>query len=212
MAKQARGIASNNPGNIRYDGTPWQGLADPPSDGAFCRFLSPQHGIRAIARNLIAYQDKSGIRTIGAAIARWAPPSDNNPTAAYAANVARAVGVDVDDVVSFHSYGVLRPMVEAIIRQENGAQPYSGAVIDEGLRRAGVVPDGATALRTSLTAPETAAGATGTIGGALTVAGQQVQTVAGESRWLVLLGTALLVAGALIGAWAVWRRAKVAQP
>lgn len=207
-----RGIANHNPGNIRFDGTPWQGLASPPSDGAFCRFVSPQHGIRALARNLISYQDKAGIRTIAAAIARWAPPSDNNPTAAYAANVARAAGVDVDDVVDFHRHAVLAPVVRAIILQENGVQPYSAAVIDEGLRRAGVVPEGATPLRSTLTAPETAAGATGTLGGALTVAGQQVQTVAGESRWLVLLGTALLVGGALLGAWAVWRRAKVAQP
>lgn len=30
-----RGIRNNNPGNIRYDGTNWQGLDNPPSDGTF---------------------------------------------------------------------------------------------------------------------------------------------------------------------------------
>lgn len=214
MQALPRGISLNNPGNIEYrSDTPWQGLDTPPSDGRFCRFTSPQWGIRAMARTLIAYQDKAGIRTIGDAIARWAPPSDNNPTEAYALSVAKAAGVNVGDAVDFHSYAILRAVVPAIIRQENGQQPYSAAVIDEGLRRAGVVrpvsmAPTATAAR-ALVAPESVAGATGTVGGTLIAASQQVQAVAGESKWLTLAGVALLVAGALLGAWAVWRRARV---
>lgn len=209
MAKQLSiGIANNNPGNIEYDGTPWQGLDSPPSDGRFCRFRTAQDGIRAIARNLIAYQDKASIRTIRGAITRWAPPSDNNPTEAYIANVARAAGVDDDDVIDLHSYAVLEPMIRAITLQENGQQPYAQDVIDEGLRRAGVVKP-TTPAAAAIRAPEAIGGATGTVGGTLIAASQQVQAVAGTSKWVVLVGVALLVAGALIGALGAWRRARV---
>lgn len=209
MAKQLSiGIANNNPGNIEYDGTPWQGLDSPPSDGRFCRFRTAQDGIRAIARNLIAYQDKASIRTIRGAITRWAPPSDNNPTEAYIANVARAAGVDDDDVIDLHSYAVLEPMIRAITLQENGQQPYAQDVIDEGLRRAGVVKP-TTPAAAAIRAPESIGGATGTVGGTLIAASQQVQAVAGTSKWVVLAGVALLVAGALIGALGAWRRARV---
>jgi hypothetical protein len=70
----ARGIRNNNPGNIRYTGTPWQGLDEPKSDGQFCRFANPCWGIRAIARTLITYQDKHGLNSVYQMIARWAPP------------------------------------------------------------------------------------------------------------------------------------------
>lgn len=136
---QPRGVRNHNPGNIEYNGTPWQGLADPPSDGRFCRFADPTWGIRAIARVLITYQDKHGINTVRGIINRWAPPVEND-TGAYAAHVAGKVGVGPDDQISVHEYAVMRPLIEAIILHENGVQPYSAAQIDKGLVLAGVEP------------------------------------------------------------------------
>lgn len=134
-----RGIRNNNPGNIET-GANWQGLADPASDGRFCKFTKPVYGIRAIARILITYRDRHGIRTIHDAIARWAPPEDDNPTVAYANHVAAKVGVGPHEPVDLGRYEVARPLVEAIILHENGQQPYTDAQIDKGLVLAGIEP------------------------------------------------------------------------
>ena len=53
-----RGIRNNNPGNIRRNGDPWQGLAKEQNDREFFTFKSAVYGIRALARLLITYQDK----------------------------------------------------------------------------------------------------------------------------------------------------------
>ena len=143
MTKVTRGIRANNPGNIEK-GEPWQGLAKPEDmtveqkkEKRFAVFKDPTFGIRAIARILITYQDKHGLGTIEKMIGRWAPPSEND-TKKYAAFVAKAVGVDVDDKVDVHEYEIIRPMIEAIILMENGTQPYTDAQIEKGLTLAGI--------------------------------------------------------------------------
>ena len=134
------GIRLNNPLNLIHVGkNKWQGLADPPNEGRFCRFISPVWGIRAAALNLIQYQDRHGIRTIAGLVAKWAPVSDNNNVPAYVRSVAKRSGFSATLPLDLHSYGHLRPIVEAMIHHENGQNPYSDAVIDEGLRRAGVI-------------------------------------------------------------------------
>jgi hypothetical protein len=133
------GIRLNNPCNLVHVGrNKWQGLADPPNEGRFCRFISPAFGIRAAALNVIAYQDRHGIHTIKALVEKWAPISEND-TASYVRSVAKRSGYGATTPLDFHSYSHLRPVIEAMIWHENGVQPYSGEVIDEGLRRAGVV-------------------------------------------------------------------------
>ena len=155
MAKQLpRGIRNNNPGNIEW-GSPWQGLRpqNERTDNRFAQFTDPVFGIRALACVLITYQDKrwaangSKIDSVKEIIERWAPSFENN-TQAYANSVAallEGVGPD-DEVVDVHNFDHLRPIVEGIIRHENGRGPlktenswYTAAQIEEGLRRAGVV-------------------------------------------------------------------------
>lgn len=165
-AKLPRGVRNNNPGNIEL-GDPWQGLAPKQTDGRFAQFVSPAYGIRALARTLITYQDKYGIRTVTGAINRWAPPVEND-TGAYVRQVQKAVGGDLIDA---HDYASLRPMVEAIVRHENGQGPlknantwYNTATIDEGLRLAGVrkpATEVAAVPVTKETMAATAAGAAG---------------------------------------------------
>jgi len=151
MAKLPRGIRNNNPGNIEW-GDPWQGLLEPKkrTDKRFAQFENPTMGIRAIARTLITYQDKYGIKTIEDAIHRWAPPNEND-TLSYSSHVARLAEVSPNQVVDFQNYTALKAMVEGIIRHENGNprtyglnpkananEWYDDTIIDEGLRLAGV--------------------------------------------------------------------------
>lgn len=136
----SRGLHSNNPGNIRRDGTKWQGMAEDQSgDAEFVVFDAPKWGIRAIARIIISYHDKYELNTIRGIIHRWAPPSEND-TDAYVMDVATRVGVGADNTLDVTKYGVMRPLVEAIIHHENGSQPYGKDVLDAGLKLAGIEP------------------------------------------------------------------------
>lgn len=155
-----QGIRLNNPGNIER-GDPWQGLHDIQSNERFCRFVAAKWGIRAIARTLITYQDKHSIVTVAGAISRWAPPSDNNPTDNYIGFVSGVVGVRSDDLIDFTDYRVMHGLVAGIIKFENGVQPYDDAMIDAGLRLAGIdVPAKPLKKSRTIVASTAAAGAT----------------------------------------------------
>ncbi len=147
-----RGIRNNNPGNLRRNGDPWQGLAERQGDVEFFTFKSAIYGIRALARTLIAYQDKHGLRTIRQIISRWAPPNENN-TNAYIRAVAADTGQDADQIFDMHRFDHLLPLAKAIIRHENGQQPYTDVELTKGLVLAGVEPE-----KTNLQASRTVKG------------------------------------------------------
>ena len=87
-----RGVRNANPGNLRaVTGVQWLGQVGV-DDVGFAVFDTPQHGIRAMAKQLLAYQQKHGLNTIAGIINRWAPSVEND-TGAYVADVASAVGV-----------------------------------------------------------------------------------------------------------------------
>lgn len=120
-----RGLRNRNPGNIRYvEGitSKYEGCTG--SDGAFCIFDTDRHGIRALCRLLLVYQTKHGLNTVRGCIDRWAPPSEND-TAAYIDAVSRALNVAPDDEIDLHLDFVLAGFASAIIRHENGQQPYA---------------------------------------------------------------------------------------
>lgn len=126
-----RGIRNNNPGNIRADGTAWEGLATPNSDGTFFIFKDATYGIRAIARILSNYVSNDGVAsTVTGLISRWAPPSEND-TASYINDVANQIGVGPDDVIDVNAY--MPGLVAAIVDHENGVQPYAAATIQNGI-------------------------------------------------------------------------------
>ena len=126
-----RGIRNNNPGNIRYTGTAWEGLSDPPSDGTFCVFTDPVYGIRALARILTNYVGADNVRpTVTGLISRWAPPSEND-TASYIADVSSRLGVDPNATLDLSSS--LPELVGAIISHENVVNPYDPTLIVRGV-------------------------------------------------------------------------------
>jgi hypothetical protein len=128
---QTKGIRLNNPGNIER-GAKWKGLSDVQSDPRFCSFTDPEYGIRALCKVLLTYQRKYNITTIHGMINRWAPPHEN-PTAAYVSNVAKWSGFGAKVPVDLSKRENLAKIAKAIIRQENGVQPYSDDLILMGV-------------------------------------------------------------------------------
>ena len=128
-------IVSNNPGNIRFTGVQWDGLDDPPQDARnFCRFVTMSDGVRALAKVLLAYQDKHNLHTIREMITRLAPPSENN-TGGYFADVAHRMATGPDDPIDVHQADVMGGMVAAISWHETG-QHIDAQVIADGVARA----------------------------------------------------------------------------
>lgn len=176
MAKeQTLGVRLNNPGNLEW-GSPWEGLvpreqsryykSGTPQQQRFCEFADAASGIRAIARTLITYfdkrkaQDGSPIDTVAEVVARWAPSFENN-TSAYANHVARLMSVDPDQILDIKSYDVMRGLVTGIIAHENAGYAYPAEVVEEGLRRAGVVKKITQKNNVPLTKETVAAGVAG---------------------------------------------------
>lgn len=129
-----RGVRNNNPGNLEASSSnPWVGQTG--SDGRFAKFETPEHGIRALGRNLLSYQ-RQGIDTVGEIINRWAPPSDNNDTAAYIKSVCAQLGVKADQPLDASNPDTLQALCAAIIKHENGSQPYSNEQLSTGVSAA----------------------------------------------------------------------------
>lgn len=191
--KTTRGWRNRNPGNIEHStANKWQGLAGPPSDGRFCRFVSHEFGLRALAVLLVSYQDRHGLRTVRAIVTRWAPPREND-TAAYITAVARRIGVGPDDPLDLHRHAHLRPLVEAVVAHECAGLVYPAAVVDRALTLAGVPP----------AAPRTlaeVAAATGTGRGAVMVGAAGVATALAQAAPAIqaLGGLAPVVAVAVV--------------
>ncbi|KFE51137.1 structural protein P5 [Pseudomonas syringae] len=142
----ARGLRNNNPGNIDYNPrNDWQGQLppDPTIEKRFARFDTPENGIRALAKLLINYRGKDGmpgvglqgIDTVREAINRWAPSVENN-TDAYVKAVSVEAGVLANESIDIRDRRILLGIVTAIIKHENGSNPYSPDVIADGVRRA----------------------------------------------------------------------------
>ena len=127
------GLRNRNPGNIDWIVNPlqrWRGMIA--RNGRFGVFDTDANGVRAIGKELERAASR-GARTVdhliggipqkdGSRYDAWAPPQEND-TAAYVRNVAKWVGVGANDAIDIH--GLLPELTAAIIRQENGAQPYA---------------------------------------------------------------------------------------
>lgn len=132
----ARGIRNNNPGNIRH-GDKWQGLSAEQTDSEFCVFSQPEYGIRALCRILRTYQHKYGLRDVHSIINRFAPPVEND-TESYIKSVCLKLDVTPETLIDLEEKGIMLNLLKAIIRHENGEQPYSDEVLLQGIEMAGV--------------------------------------------------------------------------
>ena len=125
-----RGIRNNNPGNIRH-GAKWQGLADVQLDKDFCTFKSAEYGIRAIARILRTYEDKYELNTIAGILNRYAPTIEND-TSSYIKHVADELDITPNTKIVLTNDRLLS-IIRAIIKHENGIQPYPNDIIMGGI-------------------------------------------------------------------------------
>lgn len=131
MLKDTVGFRNKNPGNLRY--SPAQTFlgqigVDPKG---YLIFDTMENGVRAMVKVLRTYL-RSGVNTPEKIAARYAPPSDNNPTAAYSGFIAAKLGIPTNGVVD---EGRMPELVSGMIEFENGGG-LSAAVLAEGVRLA----------------------------------------------------------------------------
>lgn len=122
------GLRNNNPGNLVKTDNTWDGEVK--GEGLFSSFATPEHGLRALCKNLLAY-NKRGYTTVEQIIGRWAPPNEND-TAAYTAAVSKALGVPADKSLDLTDINTLTALCASITQHENGSNPYSQEQIATG--------------------------------------------------------------------------------
>jgi hypothetical protein len=118
----------NNPMNVRRSDIPWQGKVAG-GNGPFEDFDTPQDGIRAGAKTVLAKFHEHGAHTIYEAIKQYAPPKEN-PTRAYAEFVAKQVGIGPDDPINPNDPSVLEKICEAMCWFESKARPALDIIKD----------------------------------------------------------------------------------
>lgn len=118
-----RGIRNNNPLNIE-DGPFAKGLPGyVGSDGRFAKFEAPDQGVAAANKLLDIYGTKHGLNTVAGIVGRWAPAGDGNDVSAYAANVAKQMGIDPNAPLTPEQ----RPALIAAMGQHENGRPIQVA-------------------------------------------------------------------------------------
>lgn len=198
---KARGYRNKNPGNLDYHPSiNWQGQTGrgdhwlPASQQRFAAFETHEHGIRALARNLVTYQERHGLNTVRGIINRYAPPIEND-TGAYVTAVARALGIGRDEPLDVQTWEVMRPMVEAIITHELGGQPYPAVVIDRGVEMAGITRPVASVKEAAKTGTGRATIETAGVAAVAAASAPVIQAMAGLPEWT---GVALVIGAVLL--------------
>jgi hypothetical protein len=115
-----RGERNRNPGNIKRNGTAWQGLElDHSSDDDFCVFTDILYGVRALAKTLLSYQRTHGLKTLREIVHYWAE-TKHVDTTPYVSICAALVGYAPDAEIDLEHQAILTALVRAIIQRENG--------------------------------------------------------------------------------------------
>lgn len=150
----ARGIRNNNPGNLGYIAVdPFEGqigieVLTPEEIAAghkprFGRYETPFYGIRGLGCQLLIDQDRYKLTTSRAILKRYAPESEND-TGAYIADVDAALqrleqhaNLGPDTPLDLHDdQGTLVDFMKAVIKHEDGTDPYSDVLLDEAAEAA----------------------------------------------------------------------------
>ena len=127
--------AGNNPGNIERTNTDWEGKKRE-NTCRFEMFETPQHGLNAMARNLVTY-DQNGVNSVAAIVNRWAP-SKENKTALYITGVAEELGVAPHAQLNVKDPTQLHNLMVAMIHQEHlppEQQRYTPVMIDRAVAK-----------------------------------------------------------------------------
>ena len=122
QGQPAPGAFNNNLGNIRATNFPWEGKGAP--QNGFETFDTPQAGGNAMAKNWGAYVQANPNITVAQAIAKWAPPNEND-TNLYIRQVAEGTGINpgmpMGDLQK--DPAAYAQFLEAITKKEKGGVP-----------------------------------------------------------------------------------------
>lgn len=129
--RPTRAERNNNPGNIRRDGTQWQGMSPVQDDPDFVHFIDAAHGFRAMATILRNYSLHDHVRTLHDVIYRWAPPNENMSDL-YTAFVTRRTGIKSDQPLDLTDKGTVALICAAIAEYESGF-PWNFTYVQQGV-------------------------------------------------------------------------------
>lgn len=144
------GVRLKNPLNIERDGTQWEGAAPVQNDPVFVEFQTEAFGFRAGFRNLIAYVDKHGLKTVRGILSRHSPAGGDNITASdpdgtkqlngYIDAVCKRTGFSPDEELSPKTWADGSKLIYAMTEHEQGGFDayFTAAQLAEGAYRAGI--------------------------------------------------------------------------
>ena len=115
----SRGLANNNPGNIRRSRVRYRGERHPSTDASFKQFESMAWGYRAMFVLLDTYRKRYGLKCLHDMIMRYAPPEENH-TALYIAAVCDLTGLTPHKEIDTRDRAVMVSIVAAMSKVENG--------------------------------------------------------------------------------------------
>ncbi len=123
------GIRNSNPGNLRVGGN-WQGETQ--GEGGFAAYPSMVLGLRAMAKNLLVYQDRYGLDTVREFVTRWSTTDRE----AYISYVCTVCDLRPDDRIDLHDRDTLFWVISAMIEMENGHDAATRWVSDSQIDQA----------------------------------------------------------------------------
>lgn len=129
----ALGLRNHNPLNLRAASNETDKVFAGKS-GWFSRFSSDKDGLAAASRQLFLYGDR-GKHTLQDVISTFAPHNENN-VENYVSDVSRDSGYKPGENIDLHSQNVLERLLPAMIKHEQGTQPFSRNEIDAGINDA----------------------------------------------------------------------------
>lgn len=127
-SNNARGFRNHNPGNLR------EASNTTGKSGGFSTFANDADGLSAMARQLMLYGDR-GNNTLNGFIHTYAPNKENN-TRAYIDSVSGSTGFGAKERLNLHDPETLKSIMAAMIKHENGAQPYTEGQLDNAIQAA----------------------------------------------------------------------------
>jgi len=146
-----RGLRNNNPGNLNYVGQAGAVKESGP-DGRFAVFKAPTEGIAALAHQIQLYGYR-GNDTLAGIVNKFAPGADGNDVAAYIKSLSGSTGFGANQHLNLNDPTVVQPLVEGIIKHENGSNPYNKAMessaVSAGLSNKGPYSSGAATVQDS---------------------------------------------------------------
>lgn len=123
---ESRGLRNNNPGNLIRTDNKWQGKIPfkESKDTKFEQFREIAWGIRAFYKDIINDINK-GANTVAKLVSEYAPSFEND-TASYITQVASAMGISKDKVLTANKATLIQ-LAKAKFRVELGAM-YSAKI------------------------------------------------------------------------------------